>query len=78
MSETFFIKLNKILYEVIPEEGNTYTIFKSGEEYMQVLRNKNKKWMRIDYKTDEPIVEINDEVEDVGNAIERWMALSGS
>ena len=70
---SFYIKVNGIIYEVIPEESNTYTIFKFDAEYMQVLRNKNKKWMRIDYKTDEPIVEENDEVEDVGRLIDRYL-----
>lgn len=71
--ESFYAKLNGVIYEIIPEEGDTYTIFKWGTEYMQVVRNKNQKWMRIDYKTDEPIVEVNDEVEDIGMAIEKWM-----
>lgn len=71
--ESFYAKLNGIIYEIIPEEDDTYTIFKWGAEYMQVVRNKNLKWMRIDYKTDEPIVEVNDEVEDVGVAIVKWL-----
>jgi hypothetical protein len=71
--ESFYAKINGIIYEIIPEESDTYTIFKWGAEYMQILRNKNLKWMRIDYKTDLPIVEVNDEVEDVGKAIVKWM-----
>ena len=70
MLDSFYVKVNGIIYEVVPEEERTFTIFKFGTEYMQILRNKNKKWMRIDYKTDLPIVEINDEVEDLGLAIE--------
>jgi len=69
--ESFYIKVNGIVYEIIPEEEGTFTIFKSGAEYMQLLRNRNKKWMRIDYKTDEPILEENKEVEDVGRLIDR-------
>ncbi len=71
MEDSFYVKVNGIIYEIIDEEG-TYTIFKWGSEYMQVLKNKNKKWMRIDYKTDLPILEKNDEVEDVGAAID-WV-----
>lgn len=69
--ESFYIKVNGIVYEIIPEEEGTFTIFKSGAEHMQLLRNRNKKWMRIDYKTDEPILEENKEVEDVGRLIDR-------
>ena len=74
MDEAFFIKVNGIIYEVIPEEEGTFTIFKFDAEYMQILRNRNKKWMRIDYKTDEPILEENKEVEDVGRLIDRYFA----
>lgn len=70
MLDSFYLKVNGMVYEVIPEEDRTFTIFKNGTEYMQILRNQNKKWMRIDYKTDQPIVEINQEVEDIGMAIE--------
>ena len=73
MDEAFFIKVNGIIYEVIPEEEGTFTIFKFDAEYMQILRNRNKKWMRIDYKTDEPILEENKEVEDVGRLIDRYL-----
>ena len=73
MDESFFIKVNGIVYEVIPEEEGTFTIFKFDAEYMQILRNRNKKWMRIDYKTDEPILEENKEVEDVGRLIDKYL-----
>jgi len=73
MDESFYVKVNGIIYEVIPEENNTYTIFKWGVEYTQIVRNKNLKWMRIDYKTDQPIVEVNDEVEDIGEAIVKYL-----
>jgi hypothetical protein len=74
MDESFYAKINGLIYEIILEEGQTYTVFKEGEEYIQILRNRNKKWMRIDYKTDLPIIEINDEVEDLGKAVEMWLA----
>lgn len=73
MEEGFHFKLRGEVYEVIPEEGGTYTIFKMGNEYLQMLKNKNNKWMRIDYKTDLPIVEENNEVEDIGAIIDRYL-----
>lgn len=74
MEDSFHFKLRGEIFEVIPEEDNTYTIFKMGTEYLQLLKNKNNKWMRIDYKTDLPIVEENDEVEDIGSVIDRYMS----
>lgn len=73
--DSFYIRVNGIVYEIVPEEGNTFTIFKNDSEYTQILRNKNKKWMRIDYKTDEPIVEENKEVEDIGRLIDKALKL---
>ena len=73
MLAPFHFKLRGLIYEVIPEEGNTYTIFRMEEEYLQILKNKNNKWMRIDYKTDLPIIEENDEVEDIGEVIDKYM-----
>ena len=73
--DSFYIRVNGNFYEIIPEEDNTFTIFKGETEYTQILRNKNKKWMRIDYKTDEPILEENKEVEDIGRLIDRALKL---
>ncbi len=71
MLDPFYIKLNGIIYEIVPEEDNTFTIFKWDDEYIQMVKNKNNKWMRIDYKTDLPILEVNDEVEDLGRMIDK-------
>jgi hypothetical protein len=71
MLDSFYVKLNGIIYEIVPEEGDTFTIFKWNEEYIQIVKNKNNKWMRIDYKTDLPILEENDEVEDLGMVIDK-------
>jgi hypothetical protein len=71
MEESFYAKINGIIYEIIPEEDQVFTVFKQGDEHLQMLKNKNNKWMRIDYKTDLPIVEINDEVEDLGRLIDK-------
>lgn len=73
MLEPFHFKLRNLIYEVVPEEDNTFTIFRNGDEYLQMLKNRNNKWMRIDYKTDLPILEENDEVEDIGKVIDKYI-----
>ncbi|MNK38092.1 hypothetical protein D3C87_566760 [compost metagenome] len=73
MEEGFHFKLRGAIYEVIPEEEGTYTIFKMAEEYLLITKLKGKKWVRIDYKTDEPVIEDNDEVEDIGSIIDRYV-----
>ncbi|WAC42092.1 hypothetical protein [Pedobacter sp. SL55] len=73
MEDSFHFKLRGEIYEVVAEEDNTFTIFKMGEEYLLITKLRGKKWVRIDYKTDEPVIEENDEVEDLGSIIERFM-----
>ncbi|MDQ8003723.1 MAG: hypothetical protein REI64_02920 [Pedobacter sp.] len=72
MEDSFHFKLRGAIYEVIAEEDNTFTIFKMAEEYLLITKLKGKKWVRIDYKTDEPVIEDNDEVEDIGSIIDRY------
>jgi hypothetical protein len=69
----FYFKIGKAIYEVIPEEDNVYTVFKDGEEYIQVMQHKSQKWLRIDYKTDLPIIEENEEVDSIGRVIVRYL-----
>ena len=73
MEETFHFKLRGLVYEIVPEEDNTFTIFKMEEEYLLITKLNGKKWVRIDYKTDEPVIEENDEVENFGAIIEKYM-----
>jgi hypothetical protein len=73
MEDSFHFKLRGEIYEVVAEEDNTFTIFKMAEEYLLITKLKGKKWVRIDYKTDEPVIEDNDEVEDIGSIIDRFM-----
>lgn len=73
MEDSFHFRLRGEIYEVVAEEDNTFTIFKMAEEYLLITKLKGKKWVRIDYKTDEPVIEDNDEVEDIGSIIDRFM-----
>lgn len=73
-NKSFYFKGADSLYEVIPEEDGIYTIFKDDLEYIQIRRQeKGVKWFRIDYKTDLPIIEENDEVDAIGRVIVRFL-----
>ncbi|MBC7615244.1 MAG: hypothetical protein H7202_04185 [Pedobacter sp.] len=71
--ESFYFKGAGSIYEVIPEEDGIYTIFKDGIEYIQLMRQKNLKWLRVDYKTDLPILEENEEVDSIGRVITKFL-----
>lgn len=70
-SNSFYFKANGSIYEVIPEEDDVYTIFKDGIEHLQLIQHSSGKWLRLDYKTDEPIIEENHEVDLIGQIILR-------
>jgi hypothetical protein len=72
--ESFFFKGGGSIYEIIPEEDAVYTVFKDGIEYIQVIQHKNAKWLRIDYKTDQPIIEENEEVDSIGRVIVKFLS----
>lgn len=72
-SESFYFKGGGSIYEVIPEEDEIYTIFKDGIEYIQIQQHRNAKWLRIDYKTDLPIIEENEEVDSIGRVISNYL-----
>lgn len=71
--ESFYFKGGGSIYEVIPEEHGIYTIFKDSMEYIQIMQHKNSKWLRIDYKTDLPIIEENEEVDSIGRVIVKFL-----
>jgi hypothetical protein len=73
ITESFYFKIGPTLYEVIPEEDEIYTIFKNGIEHVQIMRNKNMKWLRLDYKTDQPIIEENEEIDSIGRVIVKFL-----
>lgn len=71
--ESFYFKGGGSIYEIIPEEDGVYTVFKDSIEYIQVMQHKNSKWLRIDYKTDLPIIEENEEVDSIGRVIAKFL-----
>ncbi|SFH10345.1 hypothetical protein [Pedobacter insulae] len=70
---SFYFKIGKVIYEALPEDDGVYTIFKDGGEYIQVTQHASLKWLRIDYKTDLPVIEENEEVDAIGRVIVRYL-----
>ena len=70
--EPFDIRVGKIDYAVFPEGEDTYTIFKDGKEYLQIQKDTASIWLRLDYKTEMPIFEENEEVNAIGQQIEAY------
>lgn len=70
--EPFDIEVGSVNYAVFPEGNDTYTIFKNGTEYIQIQKDTSTIWLKLDYKTDMPIFEENEEVNLIGQQIEAY------
>lgn len=68
--EPFDIEVGAVNYAVFPEGNETYTIFKNGTEYIQIQKDTSTIWLKLDYKTEMPIFEENEEVNLIGQQIE--------
>lgn len=73
MQEPFDIIVAETNYAVFPEGNDTYTIFKNGKEYIQILKDTTSIWLRLDYKTELPIFEEDEEVKAIGAAIVNYV-----
>ncbi|MXV51222.1 hypothetical protein GS399_09600 [Pedobacter sp. HMF7647] len=71
MKEPFDIEINGIDYAVFPEEGDVYTIFKDGEEFVKILKDTENHWLKLDNETDLPLFIEDEEVNRIGREIEK-------
>ncbi|MBY0245955.1 MAG: hypothetical protein K2Q03_10900 [Sphingobacteriaceae bacterium] len=69
MQEPFDIEVGNQSYAVFPEGNDIYTIFKNGKEYIQIQKDTTQIWLKLDYKTEMPIFEEDEEVEAIGAQI---------
>lgn len=73
MQEPFDIEIGPVNYSVFPEGNDSYTIFKDGKEYIQIQKDTSSIWLKMDYKTELPIFEEDEEVNAIGQAIENYV-----
>ncbi|WP_421941882.1 hypothetical protein [Pedobacter sp.] len=73
MQEPFDVEVGNETYAVFPEGNDTYTIFKNGKEYIQIIKDTSSIWLKMDYKTELPIFEEDEEVNAIGKAINEYV-----
>jgi hypothetical protein len=59
-------------FAVFPEGEDVYTIFKDGKEYMQIQKDSESQWLKLDDETALPLFEPNDEVNLIGKEISEY------
>lgn len=73
MQDPFDLEVAGALYAAFPEGNDTYTIFKDGKEHLQIIKDTSAIWLKLDYKTELPIFEEDEEVIAIGKAIENYV-----
>jgi hypothetical protein len=69
MQQPFDINVGDTHYAVFPEGEEIYTIFKNGKEYMQIQKDAETSWLKLDPETAIPLFEPNEEVNQIGKEI---------
>ncbi len=69
LQEPFDIELNGVEYAVFPDEKDTYTIFKEGKEYVQIIKDTNTSWLKLNPETGLPMFGMDEEVNLIGAEI---------
>jgi hypothetical protein len=68
----FDIIVGNTHFAVFPEGEDVYTIFKDGKEYMQIQKDSESQWLKLDDETALPLFEPNDEVNLIGKEISEY------
>ncbi|WP_437129008.1 hypothetical protein [Sphingobacterium tenebrionis] len=69
MQEPFDIEINGVEYSVFPDEKDTYTIFKDGKEYVQIIKDTETSWLKLNPETGLPMFGMDEEVNLIGAEI---------
>lgn len=66
MKEPFDIEIGDIVYSVFPDEKDTYTVFKDGNEYVQIIKDTDTSWLKLHPETGLPLFGMDEEVNLIG------------
>ncbi|MFZ4863611.1 hypothetical protein ACL9RF_15655 [Sphingobacterium sp. Mn56C] len=74
MQEPFDIEVGDIVYSVFPEEKDTYTIFKDGKEYVQIIKDTDTNWLKLNPETGLPLFGMDEEINIIGTEIQKSLS----
>ncbi|MGY5253387.1 hypothetical protein [Sphingobacterium spiritivorum] len=67
--EPFDIEIEDIVYSVFPEEEDAYVIFKEGKEYVQIIKDTDTTWLKLNPETGLPMFGMDEEINLIGQKI---------
>jgi len=69
MKEPFDITIGTTDYAIFPEGNDTYVVFKDGKEYVEIQKDTDSQWLKLDAETALPLFEENEEINAIGREI---------
>jgi len=69
MQQPFDIVIGDINYAIFPEGEDIYVVFKEGKEYVQIQKDTESQWLKLDPETALPLFEENEEINAIGREI---------
>lgn len=73
MQQPFDISIGPDDYAVFPEGNDTYVIFKNGKEYVQIQKDTEEQWLKLDAETALPLFEMDEEINAIGREIAAYV-----
>lgn len=73
MQEPFDITIGNIDYAIFPEGNDIYVVFKHGKEYVQIQKDTESQWLKLDPETALPLFEENEEINAIGREIAAYV-----
>lgn len=73
LQEPFDIEIDGVSYSVFPDEKDTYTIFKEGAEYVQIIKDTDRTWLKLNPETGMPMFGMDEEVNLIGEEITKFI-----
>lgn len=71
IQDPFDVVIEGVNYSVFHDGEDTYTIFKEGIEYVQIIKDTERNWLKLHSETGLPLFGMDEEVNLIGAEIQR-------
>lgn len=69
MIEPFDLVIHGTTYAIFPDGEDVFTVFKEGKEYLQIQKDTDTQWLKLDPESGIPLFGLDEEVNAIGKAI---------
>ncbi|MFZ4263034.1 hypothetical protein ACFRAE_13390 [Sphingobacterium sp. HJSM2_6] len=73
VQEPFDIEIADVVYSIFPDETDTYTVFKDGKEYVQLIKDTDTLWLKLNPESGLPMFGMDEEINLIGAEISKYL-----